>query len=113
MYPVTRSLKTARVFTFVSSSHLNVFVSFLSHRPKHTLFLRMTGTFPPTFRPQRRTELSIRYDHERNECISVDLEDTMTYQSSSLDLTQRLERKLAKYNASKNVFTRWLLELLS
>jgi hypothetical protein len=30
-----------------------------------------------------------------------------------LDLTQRIERKLAEYNASNNVFKRWLLELIS
>jgi hypothetical protein len=30
----------------------------------------------------------------------------------SLDFTQRLERKLAEYNASNNVFKRWLFEIL-
>lgn len=30
-----------------------------------------------------------------------------------LDLTQRLEQKLAEYNASNNVFKRWLFELMS
>jgi uncharacterized membrane protein YidH (DUF202 family) len=29
----------------------------------------------------------------------------------SLDLTQRIERKLAEYNASQNVFKRWLFEI--
>jgi hypothetical protein len=29
-----------------------------------------------------------------------------------LDLTQRLERKLAEYSASENVFKRWLFEIL-
>jgi hypothetical protein len=32
---------------------------------------------------------------------------------TSLDFTQQIERKLAKYNASDNVFKRWLFELLS
>ena len=32
---------------------------------------------------------------------------------SSLDLTQRIERKLAEYNASNNVFKRWLFEMTS
>lgn len=32
---------------------------------------------------------------------------------SSLDLTQRLERKLAEYNASENLFKRWLFEISS
>jgi hypothetical protein len=31
----------------------------------------------------------------------------------SLDFTQRIERKLAKYNASDNVFKRWLFEMSS
>ena len=30
-----------------------------------------------------------------------------------MDLTQRIERKLAEYNATSNVFKRWLLELIS
>jgi hypothetical protein len=34
-------------------------------------------------------------------------------EKSSLDFTQRLERKLAEYNASQNVFKRWLFEILS
>jgi len=32
---------------------------------------------------------------------------------SSLDLSQRFERKLAQYNAFQNVFKRWLFEILS
>jgi hypothetical protein len=35
-----------------------------------------------------------------------------TQEKISLDLTQRLERKLAEYNASENVFKRWLFEIL-
>jgi hypothetical protein len=35
------------------------------------------------------------------------------HEKSSLDLTQRLERKLAEYNASENAFKRWLFEILS
>lgn len=31
----------------------------------------------------------------------------------TLDFTQRIERKLAEYNASQNVFKRWLFEILS
>jgi hypothetical protein len=34
------------------------------------------------------------------------------HEKGSLDLTQRLERKLAEYNASDNVFKRWLFEIL-
>jgi hypothetical protein len=32
---------------------------------------------------------------------------------STLDLTSRIERKFAQYNASQNVFKRWLFEILS
>lgn len=32
---------------------------------------------------------------------------------ASLDITQRLERKLAQYNASQNIFKRWLFEIAS
>lgn len=34
-------------------------------------------------------------------------------EKSSLDFTQRIERKLAEYNASDNVFKRWLFEMIS
>ena len=34
-------------------------------------------------------------------------------EKSSLDFTQRIERKLAAYNASDNVFKRWLFEMMS
>jgi hypothetical protein len=34
-------------------------------------------------------------------------------QKPSLDLPQRLERKLARYNASENVVKRWMFEILS
>jgi hypothetical protein len=30
-----------------------------------------------------------------------------------LDIIQRLEKKLAEYNASQNVFKRWLFEIVS
>jgi hypothetical protein len=33
--------------------------------------------------------------------------------TTSLDFTQRFERKLAEYNASQNVFKRWLFEITS
>lgn len=32
---------------------------------------------------------------------------------TSLDIPQRIEQKLAQYNASSNVFKRWLFELAS
>jgi hypothetical protein len=39
--------------------------------------------------------------------------DSSTSQKSSLDFTQRLERKLAEYNESHNAFKRWIFEILS
>ncbi|KAH3919101.1 hypothetical protein HBH56_028790 [Parastagonospora nodorum] len=38
--------------------------------------------------------------------------DSFTNTKSSLDITQRIERKLAEYNASQNAFKRWLFEIL-
>jgi hypothetical protein len=35
-----------------------------------------------------------------------------TTNKPSLDFTQRLERKLAEYNASENAFKKWLFEIL-
>jgi hypothetical protein len=32
---------------------------------------------------------------------------------NSLDITQRIERKLAHYNASQSIFKRWLFEIIS
>jgi hypothetical protein len=32
--------------------------------------------------------------------------------STSLDITQRLERKLARYNASGSIWKRWLFEII-
>jgi hypothetical protein len=34
-------------------------------------------------------------------------------QKSSLDLSQRFEKKLAEYNASQNILKRWLFEIAS
>ncbi|KAJ8113490.1 hypothetical protein OPT61_g4395 [Boeremia exigua] len=68
--------------------------------------------FPPTLRPQRH-RLTFPLPTPRNKRDS-----TGSYQSSggkkpSLDFTQRIERKLAEYNASNNIFKRWLLEIVS
>jgi hypothetical protein len=38
--------------------------------------------------------------------------DSFTNTTSSLDITQRIERKLAEYNTSQNAFKRWLFEIL-
>jgi hypothetical protein len=47
-------------------------------------------------------------DHGRYTPDSV---ESMVEEKPSLDFTQRIERKLAEYNASDNVFKRWLLEI--
>ncbi|KAE8836661.1 hypothetical protein HRS9139_04759 [Pyrenophora teres f. teres] len=39
--------------------------------------------------------------------------DSTSKEKKSLDLVQKLERKLAEYNASQNVFKRWLFEITS
>ncbi|KAI4943224.1 hypothetical protein J4E91_009664 [Alternaria rosae] len=39
--------------------------------------------------------------------------DSSEIEKPSLDFTQRIERKLAEYNASDNVFKRWLFEISS
>jgi len=39
--------------------------------------------------------------------------DSTKREESSLDFTQRIERKLAKHNASRNIFKRWLFDIMS
>ena len=39
--------------------------------------------------------------------------DSAPKEKTTLDLVQRLERKLAEYNASQNFFKRWLFEIIS
>lgn len=72
----------------------------------------MAGDFPPTLRPQRpqRPHSTSQSSNERNSIGSC---DTASSEKQSLDFTQRIERKLAAYNASDNIFKRWLLELSS
>jgi hypothetical protein len=36
-----------------------------------------------------------------------------THDSTSLDIPQRIEQKLAQYNTSQNVFKRWIFEIIS
>jgi hypothetical protein len=45
-------------------------------------------------------------------CCMSESSTSSTQEKGSLDFTQRLERKLAEYNASNNVFKRWLFEIL-
>jgi hypothetical protein len=42
-----------------------------------------------------------------------DSSDTAKKDERSLDITQRIEKKLAEYNASENVFKKWLFEIIS
>jgi hypothetical protein len=48
-----------------------------------------------------------------NDGLLLDSSSTSEKKPSALDFTQRLERKLAEYNTSQNVFKRWLFEILS
>jgi hypothetical protein len=73
----------------------------------------MTSKFLPTLKPQRQTSSPKHHDSTHQERKLFDLEETITHRRPSLDLTQRLERRLAEYNASTNVFKRWLLEVVS
>ncbi|OWY43057.1 hypothetical protein AALT_g573 [Alternaria alternata] len=50
------------------------------------------------------------YDHERYTPSPSTSDDK---NKRSLDFIQRLEKKLAEYNASQNVFKRWLFEIVS
>jgi hypothetical protein len=49
-------------------------------------------------------------NHEEEAPYAVDATEE---EQSPLDFTQRLERKLAEYDASQNVFKRWLFEIAS
>ncbi|KAF7673850.1 hypothetical protein GT037_008465 [Alternaria burnsii] len=44
---------------------------------------------------------------------TTELPNTLENTKPSLDFTQRAEKKLAEYNASNNVFKRWLFEIVS
>jgi hypothetical protein len=48
-----------------------------------------------------------------NDCASVESSTTAFKKHGALDLTQRIEKKLAEYNSSQNVIKRWLFEILS
>ncbi|KZM28523.1 hypothetical protein ST47_g317 [Ascochyta rabiei] len=70
----------------------------------------MPSNFPPTLRTQRQPSTSststTSYKGDAPGSCDANLEE-----KRSLDITQRIEKKLAKYNASNNVFKRWILEL--
>jgi hypothetical protein len=79
----------------------------------HTEQLQLPGNFPPTLRPQRQPSTSSLHFKDHDKCVSPGSYNTASEEKRSLDLTQRIERKLSEYNASDNVFKRWLLELTS
>jgi hypothetical protein len=54
-----------------------------------------------------------RYATHHSSSASPNFSGTSPKEKNSLDFTQRVERKLAEYNASQNFFKRWLFEILS
>lgn len=66
----------------------------------------MSSTLPLNLKPRSRSS-SLTHSTDRKDFGSP------VRDKRSLDFTQRIERKLAEYNASNNVFKRWLLEIAS
>ena len=64
--------------------------------------------FPPRFTPQRQTSNS----KQPAEVASQYPDNSATQGKTTLDFTQRIERKLAEYNASENIWKRWLFEIV-
>jgi hypothetical protein len=62
----------------------------------------------PHYRNLRPTQCQPAFFQDRSETAT----DFTATKKASLDLTQRLELKLAEYNASDNAFKRWLFEIL-
>jgi hypothetical protein len=69
----------------------------------------MAGSFPPIFRPQKPSSRPDEYP----DCGSINSCGMIETGKPSLDITQRLERRLAEFNTSSNLFKRWLLEIVS
>ena len=69
----------------------------------------MTSISPATRRQPRRTQRGSRYRGRHASASFGSSKDA----ESSLDFTQRIEKKLAEYNTSNNIFKRWLFELCS
>ena len=69
----------------------------------------MSGKFPPRFKSQR----PITRPGKSADTESVLTYDTVKADKSLLDITQRLERKLAEYNTSSNIIKRWHFEILT
>jgi hypothetical protein len=61
---------------------------------------------------QQLPRISQQGGRYRRPCTPWSL-DSSENEKPSLDFTQQIERKLAEYNASENVFKRWIFEMLS
>lgn len=68
----------------------------------------MVGHFPPRFMPQRQPSSSSLPTSR-----PLQLDNASAHKKTKLDISQRLERKLAVYNASETVWKRWLFEIIS
>ncbi|KAF1936136.1 hypothetical protein EJ02DRAFT_414481 [Clathrospora elynae] len=81
--------------------------------PHHSSAISAVTTYQTSTAVQyqfSRPSLQSGYHHGRDTSDSL---DSNANTKSSLDLTQRLERKLAEYNASDYFFKRWLFEIAS
>lgn len=65
---------------------------------------------PTTFSITKATR-SHRSQNERTDS-PFPLHRASVHGKDTLDISQRLERKLARYNASRNLFKRWLFEIV-
>jgi hypothetical protein len=70
------------------------------------------GNFSPSSL-QHQLHADVSFSSSCNESVPPPGSSTTETEKSSLDLTQRIERKLAEYNASQNLFKKWLFEILS
>ena len=80
-------------------------------------------SYPSAISTHPRNQMTTLPQYEPSRQLPQDVQNNERYISPSsspdengkrpLDLVQRLERKLAGYNASQNVFKRWLFELAS
>ncbi|KAF2130501.1 hypothetical protein P153DRAFT_366083 [Dothidotthia symphoricarpi CBS 119687] len=76
-------------------------------------FISKTNRYRPgIYSPHRdsRGPLHTESDYGR---MTPDSINSLPEKKPSLDFTQRIERKLAEYNASENVLKRWLMEIAS
>jgi hypothetical protein len=85
----------------------------LPHQRTHLFFMTTSELLGAGPRPkfyEARNDLYLDHEHYGRETSS---RTSMEKSNTSLDFTQRLEKKLAKFNTSDNVFKRWLFEMMS